>query len=277
MKKSLLYVLGLLIYINASCQNDHKTNSPETNEYKLVWADEFDKSGLPDSTKWGYDYGTGCPNCGWGNNELQFYTQKRLENARVEDGNLIIEAHKEDFENRQYTSARLVTKDKGDWLYGKFEIRMKLPRGVGTWPAFWMLSSDWQYGGWPQSGEIDIMEHVGYAQDTIHGTIHTEAYNHGIGTQKGQNIRIENTSTEFHTYSIEWTEDKIKWSIDDKQYFEVSNEKKTFSEWPFDKRFYLIVNLAIGGNWGGKYGVNDDALPQKMVVDYVRVYQKKSK
>lgn len=278
MKKFIPHCIGLMILVTIiGCKSD-VTNEKIKNElpkYELVWSDEFDKNGLPDSTKWSYDYGNGCPNCGWGNNEKQFYTKNRLENVRVENGHLIIQAHKEDFEGSQYTSARIVTKEKGDWLYGKFEIRAKLPKGIGTWPAIWMLPTDWEYGGWPASGEIDIMEHVGYAQDTVHGTIHTQAYNHGIGTHKGQPIFTKNASEEFHTYGIEWTQDTMKWFIDEVQYFEVANENKTFAEWPFDKRFYLILNVAVGGNWGGKYGVEDSIFPQQMMVDYVRVYQKK--
>ncbi|NJN77834.1 MAG: glycoside hydrolase family 16 protein [Saprospiraceae bacterium] len=280
MKKIIPHYFGLLIIlIISSCQSDttnDKQSKTVIDAYQLVWSDEFETNGLPDSTKWSYDYGIGCPNCGWGNNELQFYTKNKLENARVEDGKLIIEAHKEIFEKSQYTSARLVTKEKGDWLYGKFEIRAKLPDGRGTWPAIWMLSTDWEYGGWPESGEIDIMEHVGYAQDTVHGTIHTKSYNHIIGTQKAGTIEV-NVSEEFHTYGLEWTEKSMIWSIDGKPYFEFKNENKTFNEWPFDKRFHLILNLAVGGNWGGKYGVDESVFPKQMIVDYVRVYQKMTK
>jgi beta-glucanase (GH16 family) len=276
MKNFIPYCILLsIVLIISSCENDTNNQKKSTNieAYQLVWSDEFDTNGLPDSTKWSYDYGIGCPNCGWGNNELQFYTKDRLENARVEDGHLIIEAHKENFEKSQYTSARIVTKEKGDWLYGKLEIRAKLPDGRGTWPAIWMLSTDWEYGGWPESGEIDIMEHVGYAQDTVNGTIHTKSYNHIIGTQKAGIIDV-NVSDEFHTYGLEWTEKSMIWTIDDKPYFEFENENKTFNEWPFDKRFHLILNLAVGGNWGGKYGVDESVFPRQMVVDYVRVYQK---
>lgn len=280
MKKIIpFYSIILILIITTSCKNQSETTPNEltttNNDYQLVWSDEFDKDGLPDSTKWSYDYGNGCPNlCGWGNHELEFYTKNRLKNTRVENGMLIIEAHKEQFEDNEYTSARIATRKKGDWLYGKFEIRAKLPTGLGTWPAIWMLSTDWEYGGWPESGEIDIMEHVGYAQDTVHGTIHTKAYNHGIGTHKGQPTFVENASNEFHTYTLEWTAESIKWLIDDKQYFEITNEHKTFNEWPFDKRFHLILNLAVGGDWGGKHGVDESIFPQKMIVDYVKVYQK---
>src|SRR3546814_595495 len=158
---------------------------PQQKEYTFAttpsWADEFDYEGLPDDDKWGYDVGS---QNGWGNNELQFYTEKRPENARVADGVLTITAIKEDHEDMAYTSARLVSRGKADFLYGRFEVRAKVPQGVGTWPAAWMLPTDWKYGGWPASGEIDILEHVGYDQDVVHISVHTEAYNHVIGTQK---------------------------------------------------------------------------------------------
>ncbi|PWJ36159.1 glycoside hydrolase family 16 protein [Sediminitomix flava] len=240
-------------------------------KYELVWSDEFDYVGLPDSTKWGYDLG----GHGWGNNELEYYTD-RAKNARVEAGKLIIEAHKEDYENRNYTSTRLITKGKGDWKYGRFEFRVRLPEGRGTWPAIWMLPTDWEYGGWPASGEIDILEHVGYASDEVHGTVHTEAYNHGEGTQKGGSLFMADNATGFHEYVIEWDEEKIVWFIDGRKYFQFKNEHKTYKEWPFDKRFHLLLNIAIGGGWGGKKGVDDSIFPLRMEVDYVRVYAKAS-
>ncbi|MEP3388829.1 MAG: family 16 glycosylhydrolase [Reichenbachiella sp.] len=241
--------------------------------YELVWADEFDYTGLPDDKKWGYDVGDGCPNvCGWGNNELEYYTEKRLENARVEDGYLIITAIKEKMGTKEYSSARLVTRGKGDWTYGRIEVKAKLPTGIGTWPAIWMLSTDWSYGGWPESGEIDIMEHVGYEPDTIYGTVHTKAYNHGIGTQKGGNIEIVDCEEEFHVYAVEWSYNKIDFFVDDNKYFTFSKEEGS-DKWPFDKRFHLLLNIAVGGNWGGVEGVDESIFPQEMKVDYVRVYQ----
>lgn len=255
------------------CNEETVKNDTQKEGYQLVWADEFDKDGSPDESKWVFDYGDGCPNCGWGNQEKQFYTKKK-KNVRVEDGLLIIETHKEKIDSSQYSSARITTKDKGDWKYGRLDIRAKLPKGRGTWPAIWMLPTDWEYGGWPASGEIDIMEHVGYAQDTVHGTIHTKAYNHSIGTHIGKPTFVENATTEFHTYSIEWTADYIKWLVDDIEYFEVKNEGKTFAEYPFDKRFHLVLNTAVGGFWGGEKGIDDTIFPQKFFIDYVRVYKK---
>jgi len=237
--------------------------------YRLVWSDEFDYSGMPDTTKWGYDIG----GRGWGNNELQYYTN-RTENARVGDGKLIIEARKEVYDSNNYTSARMVSRHKGDWLYGRIEVKAKLPSGVGTWPAIWMLPTDWTYGGWPESGEIDIMEHVGFNQGFIHGTVHTGAYNHNIGTQKGASINVPDVSAEFHVYAADWTPEKIDLFVDDSLYFTFPKEKGDYKVWPFDKRFHLVMNIAVGGNWGGQQGVDSTIFPQDMVVDYVRVYQR---
>lgn len=236
---------------------------------KLVWSDEFDYTGLPDSTKWSYDTG----NHGWGNNELQYYTAQREENARVSDGVLRINVLREDYKGSKFTSARLVTKNKGDWKYGRLEIQAKMPKGVGVWPAIWMLPTDWEYGDWPKSGEIDIMEHVGYLPDSVFGTVHTEAYNHTIGTQKTKNTFRKDLASAFHVYALEWDEDGIRIFIDKTQYFKFTNEKRSSREWPFDKRFHLLLNVAVGGTWGGKMGVDESVFPQSMEVDYVRVYR----
>jgi len=240
-------------------------------EYQLVWADEFGYSGLPDTTKWNYDTG----GHGWGNHELQYYTEARKANARVEDGRLIITARKEDYQGMDYTSARLVTRGKGDWAYGRISVRAKLPRGKGTWPAIWMLPTDWKYsdGGWPDNGEIDIMEHVGYDPGVVHGTIHTKDFNHADGTQKGEQIHLPDAMDAFHTYTIEWTPQQIKWYVDDQQYFTYPNNGAGWSSWPFNHPFHLILNIAVGGDWGGAEGVDTDIFPVRMEVDYVRVYQ----
>ncbi|MBN8821136.1 MULTISPECIES: glycoside hydrolase family 16 protein [unclassified Spirosoma] len=239
--------------------------------YKLVWSDEFTEPGLPDSTKWGYEVGGN----GWGNNELQYYTARRSENARIENGKLIIEARKEAWEGKNYTSARLVTKGKVEWKHGRIEALAKLPTGRGTWPAIWMLGSDISKVGWPRCGEIDIMEHVGFDEGVVHGTIHTEAYNHGKKTQKGQEVIVKNVGTDFHLYAIEWTADKIDFFVDNQKYYTV--EKATLgseiAQWPFEQPFFLILNMAVGGNWGGQKGVDENIWPQRMEVDYVRVYQ----
>lgn len=241
---------------------------------KPVWSDEFEYAGSPDTTKWNYDLGDGCPYvCGWGNNEAQYYTQD-LKNVRLENGLLIIEAHHDSLGGKAYTSTRMVSKHKGDWLYGRIEVKAKLPKGKGTWPAIWMLSTDWKYGGWPASGEIDIMEHVGYDPGLIHGTIHTEAYNHIKGTQKEGTITVADCMDTFHVYAIDWSENKIDFFVDDQLYHTVNREPKDdFNGWPFDQAFHLIMNIAVGGNWGGKEGIDDSIWPQRMEIDYVRVYQ----
>lgn len=239
-----------------------------TFETTPAWADEFDYTGLPDNTKWGYDIGGG----GWGNNELEYYTNSP-DNASVANGKLTITARKEVKENRNYTSARLVTRGKGDFLYGRFEIKAKLPAGKGTWPAIWMLPTDWAYGDWPKSGEIDIMEHVGYDQDVIHISAHTEAYYFRINTQKTSVKKIQNASTEYHVYRMDWTPYALRGYIDDQLIFEFINEGKGYKVWPFDKKFHLLLNLAVGGDWGGAQGMDESIYPVSMDVDYVRVYK----
>jgi beta-glucanase (GH16 family) len=263
-----VFIMRVILFVCCALPFMQFMQSPRAAS-KLVWSDEFNYKGLPDSARWGYDTG----GHGWGNNELQFYTAGRLENARVENGHLIIQARKENYHDKQYTSARLITKNKGDWKYGRMEIRARLPKGKGMWPAIWMLPTDWEYGDWPKSGEIDIMEHVGYMPDSIFGTVHTGAFNHTLGTQKGRSIFCKDVYDAFHIYSIEWREDRIDFFIDNKQYYSFSNNKSGAAAWPFDKRFHLLLNIAVGGNWGGKYGVDDAIFPQSMEVDYVRVYQ----
>ena len=242
----------------------------EVINYTLVWDDDFDNSEI-DLNKWNFEIGTG--DWGWGNNEAQYYTNDP-ENAYIEDGNLIIQAVHENYGGMNYTSARLTTKNKGDWRYGKFEIRAKLPTGIGTWPAIWMLPTDWVYGGWPESGEIDIMEHVGYNPNWIHGTIHTDAYNHMDGTQLGGQIHINDASSNFHIYSIVWSDESIKWYVDDIQFYDFYNDQQDdFTTWPFNQDFHLILNLAIGGTWGGQQGIDDSAFPAQFKIDYVKIYE----
>lgn len=167
----------------------------------------------------------------------------------------------------------MVTKNKGDILYGRIEVKAKVPAGRGTWPAIWMLPTDWEYGGWPTSGEIDIMEHVGYDPDVIHITTHCEAYYFKINTQKTAVKKIENATTEFHLYRVDWTPQSIQGYIDDQLIFTVENEGSGYKTWPFDKRFHLILNVAVGGDWGGAKGVDDSVFPASMQVDYVRFYK----
>lgn len=234
---------------------------------ELVWNDEFDYKGLPDSAKWNYDTG----GHGWGNKELQYYTAWRPENARVENGKLIIEARKEPWEGRSYTSARLVTKGKGDWQYGRIEVRAKLPKGVGTWPAIWLLSSKSEK--WPDDGEIDIMEHVGYNPGKIHASIHCKKYYHSIGTQKTDTTMVPDYSEKFHVYALEWNKDSVNVAVDNKVYFTFTNEHTGYEAWPFDNKMHLLLNIAVGGTWGGQKGIDDKSWPAIMEVDYVRVYR----
>ncbi|MFZ1751316.1 MAG: family 16 glycosylhydrolase [Saprospiraceae bacterium] len=248
---------------------DISKKSPTAQGWKLVWNDEFFIKGLPDTTKWSFESG----GHGWGNNELQYYTDLDTNNAIVGNGHLNIIARKELKENKKYTSARLITKDKAEFKYGKIEVRAKLPEGKGTWPAIWMLGKNRKEAGWPLCGEIDIMEHVGFDSDSIHGTIHTATYNHMKKTQKGKAIYISNPYNSFHLYSLEWTPEKIDFMVDGIVYNHVKNEHLSENEWPFDQPFYLIMNLAIGGNWGGRKGIDDSIFPVTMVIDYVRVYQ----
>ncbi len=263
-RKNIIQLLGFLCIVFI------QTNAlSQTKFTKLIWADEFNYHGLPDSSKWSYAVG------GSSNNELQYYTGNDTLNASVTDGLLKIIARKEIKAGRQYTSARLHSKDKAEFKYGKVEVRAKLPQGRGTWPAIWMLGKNIQEAGWPACGEIDIMEHVGYNKDSIFGTIHTTAYNHTKGTQKGKGIFISNPYDQFHIYAIEWTPEKIDFILDGVIYYQVINEHLSGKEWPFDQPFYLIINLAIGGDWGGKYGVDESIFPSVMEVDWVRVFKNK--
>jgi beta-glucanase (GH16 family) len=260
LQKLLLYFLLVVFSSNYPKKNVVKP--------KLVWSDEFNYSGLPDSTRWSYD--VGCH--GWGNNELQCYTKKRSENARVENGKLIIEARKENYVGKKYTSARLISKGKGDWKYGRVEVRAKIPKGVGTWPAIWMLASTTPLK-WPDDGEIDIMEHVGFDQGNIHASIHCKKYNHIIGTQKTAILTVPDCTDNFHIYALDWTTDSIKVSVDNNVYFTFGNEHTDSLAWPFNVPFHMLLNIAIGGNWGGQKGIDDTIFPARMEVDYVRVYK----
>lgn len=237
-------------------------------KWQLVWSDEFDGSGLPDAEKWDYEVGMVR------NNEAQFYTRARTENARLENGHLIIEAREEPFQKAKYTAASL--KSKADWKYGRIEVRGKIPTGRGMWPAIWMLPTD-RKGGWPACGEIDIMENVGFDPDVIHGTVHTKSYNHTKGTQKGKTTKADKPYSDFHVYAIEWDPQKIDFFFDDKHYFTFKNEGTGPDAWPFDKPFHLKLNIAVGGGWGGAKGIDDSIFPQQFTFDYVRVYQQKDR
>lgn len=272
MKKHCIFLLfSVVLAVGSSCKKSI------TQTYSFVasptWEDDFTTDGLPNPAHWSYDVG----GHGWGNQELQFYTDSRLKNARVENGKLIIEAHKESFNGSAYTSARLVTKQKADWLYGRVVVRAKLPRGRGTWPAAWLLASQQTYGGqfWPDNGELDVIEHVGFDPGRVHANIHTRAYHHSIGTNKGSNVVVPDVQDAFHDYSMDWTPESVTFKIDETVIFKYNNPQQTWKEWPFDKPFHLLLNIAVGGGWGGQQGIDDSIFPQKMEVEYVRYYKMK--
>ncbi|HEY6126287.1 MAG TPA: glycoside hydrolase family 16 protein [Steroidobacteraceae bacterium] len=246
--------------------------------FRLVWSDEFDVAGLPDSTRWNYDIDRNS--AGWYNNELQYYGNARLENSRVESGMLLITARREDlstagvpdWSGQRYSSARLVTRGKASWTYGFIEVRAKLPCGLGSWPAIWMLSTPPE-ARWPDDGEIDIMEHVGFDPGVVHATAHTGAFNHTRGNHRTATTTIPDACNNFHRYQMNWTASRITVGVDDRYYYQYSNDNSGNAEWPFDSPQYLILNIAVGGDWGGQMGVNDAIFPITMEIDYVRVYQ----
>lgn len=240
-------------------------DTPKKKGYKLLWADEFNRPGKPDPAIWTAETGGN----GWGNNEAQYYTD-RVENAVVKDGKLFITALKEEYNGKSYTSARLITKGKRDFTYGRVEVAAKLPAGKGTWPAIWMLGSNIGEVGWPKCGEIDIMEHVGFDMNVVHASIHTKAFNHPAGTQKTAKTLVDQVDGKFHVYAMEWTPKKIDFFIDGKLYFIYTPDEYNPDQWPFANPAFIILNLAIGGNWGGE--VDTTSFPKVMEVDYVRVY-----
>jgi beta-glucanase (GH16 family) len=245
---------------------------------KLIWNDEFNVDGAPNSTKWGYVIGDGCSQgiCGWGNNELQYYTDSP-ENVVIANGVLRIIAKRDPqmTYGKEYTSARLVSKGKQTFRYGRIRLRARVAgcTATGTWPALWMLPENWVHGGWPDSGEIDIMEFVGYQGDKFHGSVHTEAYNHVIGTQVTASVM--KPESDWHIFEIDWQVDKIRFAVDNEVYLVFDPEDiNNSAQWPFHENFYLLLNVAVGGNWGGLKGVNATAFDggQYMEVDWVRAY-----
>jgi beta-glucanase (GH16 family) len=245
-------------------------------KWRMVWSDEFKQpdGSAPDASKWNCEIGGG----GWGNHELECYTS-RTNNVRIEDGKLVIEARKESYQGNNYTSARLLTKGKWSLNYGRVEARIKIPRGEGIWPAFWMLGTNIDSAGWPTCGEIDIMENIGKEPGTVHGTIHGPQsggdYNGGLGVS-GKYMLSNGAALadDYHDYAIEWTTNCISWFIDGKKYFEATPAKiPKNSKWVFDQPQFILLNLAVGGGWPG-YPDATSSYPQRMIVDYVRVYEK---
>ena len=254
----------------------YRAHADEKKDWKLVWSDEFDKAGAPDPKKWDYEVGFVR------NGELQYYSKDRRENARVEEGHLVIEGRKERLPEAgdkkspmgDFSAASLTTRNIQDWTYGKFEIRAKIPTGRGTWPAIWLLGSRISQVGWPTCGEIDIMENVGYDPEKIHSTIHCKAYYHGQGTQKGGSVSLASPWSDFHVYACDWGPKRIVFFVDGDEIFRFDKEADDEDVWPFDNPHFLILNFAIGGGWGGVKGVDESVYPQKYLIDYVRIYQK---
>jgi beta-glucanase (GH16 family) len=261
---SVLLLLFLVWTYDASAQN-----------WDLVWSDEFEGDSL-DASKWSYQYGTGAAEglVGWGNNELQYYTD-RPDNIFVSDGKLHIIAQQESYRNRNYTSARIRTILKGDWTYGRFEIRARLPEGQGLWPAIWMMPTDNVYGGWAASGEIDIMELLGHEPDVVHGTLHYGGtWPSNVHSGAAFHLPEGKFSDGFHTFTLEWRENQMRWFVDGTLY---QIQRSWYSEGhdfpaPFNQMFHMILNVAVGGNWPGSPD-QSTVFPQEMIVDYVRVFQ----
>jgi beta-glucanase (GH16 family) len=262
--------LGLLLALATTNQSFHAAES----DWRLVWADEFlqDDGSAPDPAKWVYDLGGGV----WGNNELQNYTDHRA-NSRIKDGKLIIEASTEattgkDGVKREYTSARLKTLGKASWTFGRIEARIKLPRGRGIWPAFWMMGTNLPAVDWPHCGEIDIMENIGRELSTVHGTIHGPGYSGGSGIGGAVTLTNSILADSFHVFAVEWEPARIRWFLDGRPYFSVTPASlPPGTKWVFDHDQFLLLNLAVGGDWPGKPD-STTVFPQRMEVDYVRVY-----
>ncbi len=244
-------------------------------QWTLKWSDEFNYTGAPDASKWNVD--VWAP--GQVNNEWQAYTN-RSENLRVENGNLVIEARHDWGNGYEYTSARINSANKGYTTYGRIEARIKLPGGWGTWPAFWMMPNDpSKYGWndengwyWPNCGEIDIMEEVGYDQNNIHGSCHSKAAYFKVGNQRTSTTYVGDCTSAYHVYALEWFPDHMDYYVDNTKYFTVNNDGLGWEWWPFNYDFHCILNLAVGGDWGGAQGVDPNIWPRQMLVDYVRIY-----
>jgi beta-glucanase (GH16 family) len=255
-----------LVFAFGGCIQD---NELEERNWQLVWQDEFDTDGAPDATKWMYEIGRGPEGDGWGNAELQAYTDKP-ENIVVEDGLLKITALQN---GNTFTSARIITKGLFEQAYGKFEARIKMPYGPGIWPAFWMLGADIDTNPWPQCGEIDIMEYRGQEPNIIHGSVHGPGYSGGSPITKSFGFENARFDTDFHTFTIEWTKDQIYYFVDGVVYQEIiPDDVADKGEWVFDHPFFILLNLAVGGNYVG-FPTVETVFPQTMEVDWVRVYQ----
>ncbi|RIV33111.1 glycoside hydrolase family 16 protein [Flagellimonas lutimaris] len=260
------YALMLSIIALLSCETDDQQTVARFTE--LTLSEEFDTNGQPNASIWGYDIGTG--ENGWGNQELQYYTD-RPENVNVQNGVLLITAREESFEGSSYTSARLVTKDKFEQRYGRFEARIRLPYGQGIWPAFWMLGADIDENPWPGAGEIDIMEYRGQNPTLLIGSVHGPGYSGGEAISKEYSLVNDRFDTGFHIFGIEWGPEYVNFYVDDVLYNQITPEDVT-GTWVFNKPFYILMNLAVGGTFVGSPN-EETEFPQTMLVDYVRVYK----
>jgi beta-glucanase (GH16 family) len=260
------FLLTMSLVVLVSCANDDTQTVAKFTE--LVMADEFDTNGTLNSSIWGYDIGTGVN--GWGNNELQYYTN-RTENVTVQNGVLIISAKKESFEGSSYTSARILTKGKFEQAYGRFEARIRLPYGQGLWPAFWMLGADIDANPWPAAGEIDIMEYRGQEPTTILGSVHGPGYSGGNAISKSYTLENDRFDTGFHVFGIEWGPEYVNYYVDDVLYNQITPADVT-GEWVFNKPFFILINMAVGGSFVGSPNA-ETVFPQTMLIDYVRVYK----
>ncbi len=273
-----LFLAAAALQETSLSANNYAVDAPMPAHLQTVlWSDEFNGSRL-DASKWQYD--TSRNKEGWYNKELQYYAANRLENLRVGGGVLTIELRKDpneirkfpDWGKQKYSSAKIVTQGKAAFKYGFFEARAKLPCTRGSWPAFWMMPIGDE--PWPQGGEIDILEHIGAQPGVVHANLHTGKYNHTKQNGRGAQKPLPTSCSDFHRYQLSWTEDEILIGVDDRAYMRVRNsEPGDRGAWPFDKPFYLILNLAMGGDWAGSKGIDDASLPQKFEVDYVRVWE----
>ena len=267
-KMILLSLTVLSVILFAQCSNN---SEPEEKTWQIIWQDEFEgpQGQSPDSTRWTYD--TWGNDSGWGNNQLEF-NSNRPENVSLDgEGHLAIVAREESYEGLNYTSARIKTQSLFETTFGRFEARIKLPWGQGLWPAFWMLGNDIDSVSWPQCGEIDIMEYRGQEPSQIEGTLHGPGYSGGQGIGSTYTLTNARFDTEFHTFAIEWNLDSINWYVDD-EHFQTLRSSDVTGDWVYDHPFFILLNLAVGGNWVGPPNENT-IFPQTMLVDYVRVYQ----
>lgn len=256
-----VFILFFLLPVLGQCQSSEKRAAEPSK--KLIWQDEFNYVGYPDQSKWSYEVGFVR------NNEPQYYTERRLKNAKVEDGHLIITAYKENYNGAKYTSASINTKDKFHFTKGRIEIKAKLPAGKGVWPAIWTLGANISQVGWPVCGEIDIMEYWGHNPSSVHANVHTGDYNHSKGTGRGGHITFEKPWEDFHIFAVEWYDNRLDFYFDDNLYYSCVRKGEGVGEWPFEDPQYLLINLAFTR---GENSIDESIFPVEYLIDYVRIY-----